>query len=378
MASRRVRLIRRIAVLAAFVTVVYGGVLGLHVFGMKAYLKAMAAHSRPAVTVSTATAKSVTWDDTLSAVASLRAAQGTTLTAQTAGTVTGLHFHSGERVKEGTLLVQLNDNVQQATLAADQARLVNAQQELARQRRLYSRQATSQSQLQSAEAAYREARAAIAADQAALANLQIRAPFSGRLGIRQVSLGQYVSPGTGVVDIHQWNPMLVDFQVPQEDVSRVEAGEAVTLTVQGISGRSFRGTITSLASSLDSGTRNLAVQATVPNPDAALRPGMYGEVDVDLGTSRGVVAVPRTAVTYNTYGEYVYVVQNNGKGPVAKERIVQTGDSRRGMVSITKGVKAGDEVVIAGQVKLYPGARVKVVASPETVARPGTNGGSGG
>ncbi|HYW02991.1 MAG TPA: efflux RND transporter periplasmic adaptor subunit [Gammaproteobacteria bacterium] len=371
MATQRTRLIRRIVMLVLFVVVVYGGVIGFHAFMMHKVQQAMAAKGPPTVTVSTAKAKTATWADRLTAVASLKAVQGTTLTAQTAGTVTGLHFHSGEKVNKGQLLVQLNDNVERAKLQADQARLVNARQELKRQRNLYRRKATSQSQLQSAEAAYSEAEAAIAGDKAALANLQVRAPFDGRLGIRQVSLGQYVSPGTGVVDIHQWNPMHVDFQVPQKDVSRIEKGDAVTLTVDALKDKTFKGKITSLASSLDSGTRNLSAQATVPNPKTVLRPGMYGEVEIDLGSSRKVVTVPRTAIAYNTYGDYVYVVVKGKQGPTAKERIVHTGEIRNGRVAITKGVKAGDEVVIAGQVKLRPGARVKVVASPKAVTHPG-------
>lgn len=372
MASQKMRLTRRLVILVLFVAVVYGGVIGFHTVTQHLFLKAMAAKGAPVVAVSTAPAKRQTWPEELSAVASLKAVQGTTLTAQSAGTVTGLHFHSGDQAKAGTLLVQLNNNVERARLRADEAKLVNARQEVKRQRNLFHRKATSQSQLQSAEAAYSEAQAAVQGDHAALDNLQVRAPFNGHLGIRQVSLGQYVSPGTSVVEIHQWNPMLVDFQVPQRQVGQIANGDALALTVDGLPGQTFRGHITSLASSLDSGTRNLAVQASVPNPKAVLRPGMYGEVRIRLGGSRTVVAVPRTAVTYNTYGKYVYVVEKTAKGLVAKERIISTGPIHHNMVAITKGVKPGDRVVIAGQVKLYPGAHVKIVPSPKAITQPGS------
>ncbi|MGA7802122.1 MAG: efflux RND transporter periplasmic adaptor subunit [Gammaproteobacteria bacterium] len=360
MASRKTRLIRRIVFMSLFVAVVYGGPIGFNRYIGAIIRKAMASAPPPVVSVSTAKAQNRTWHEELHAVSSLKAVQGTTLTTQTAGTVIGLHFHSGEDVKAGTLLVQLNDNVARAQLVADKAKLLNAHQQLQRQRKLYARQATSQSQLQEAEAAFAEAEAAVQADQAALTNLQVRAPFDGHLGIRQVSLGQYVSPGTSVVDIHQWKPLLVDFQVPQRDLARIAVGDAVGLTVAGMKDRTFEGRITSLGSSLDNGTRSLGVEATVPNADNRLRPGMFGEVTVKLAAENKVVAVPQTAISYSTYGEYVYVITHTDKGVIAQQRVVRTGSRRNDMVAVTHGVKPGEEVVTAGQVNLYSGAHVKI------------------
>lgn len=371
MASRKTRLIRRIVLMLLFVGIVYGGAIGFNRFVGSMIRKAMASAPPPTVSVSIAKAETHTWHEQLHAVASLKAVQGTTLTTQTAGTVIGLHFHSGEDVKAGTLLVQLNDNVARAQLAADKAKLLNARQQLQRQRKLYARQATSQSQLQSAEAAFGEAQAAVQADEAALTNLQVRAPFTGHLGIRQVSLGQYVSPGTSVVDIHQWKPLLVEFQIPQRDQARIAVGDDVHLTVTGIEGHDFQGKITSLGSSLNNGTRSLGVQATVPNADSLLRPGMFGEVTVQLAAQNKVVAVPQTAISYSTYGEYVYVIKHSKNGTVAEQRVVQTGSRRNELVAVSEGLKAGEEVVTAGQVNLYSGAHVKIKPPSKALSEAG-------
>ncbi len=360
MASPKAHFKRRVVIMVLFIAVVYGGVIGFNRFIGAMIHKAMAAAPAPMISVTTSKAQNLTWAERLQAVASLKAVQGTMLTAQTAGMVTGIHFKSGDAVKAGTLLVQLNDNVAQAQLASDRAKLLNAKQELTRQRSLFPQKLTSQSQLQAAEATYDEATAAVAADQAALANLQVRAPFDGHLGIRQVSLGQYVSPGAGAVDIQQWDPLLVDFQIPQRDLARVAVGDGVALSVSGQPSHSFAGTITALGSAFDSTTRNLSIEASVPNADGLLRPGMFGDVTISLMATNQVVAVPQTAIAYSTYGEYVYVVKQTDKGTIAEERIVQTGANRDNLIAVVKGLKAGDEVVTEGQVNLYPGAHIKI------------------
>lgn len=360
MASPKAHLTRRLVILGLFIAVVYGGVIGFNRFIGAMIHKAMASAPAPVINVTTAKAENRTWAEQLQVVASLKAVQGTMLTAQSAGTVTAIHFKSGDEVKAGTLLVQLNDNMARAQLVADQAKLLNAKQELTRQRSLFPQKLTSQSQLQSAEATFNEASAAVVADQAALANLQVRAPFDGHLGIRQVSLGQYVSPGTGVIDIQQWDPLLVDFQIPQRDLARLATGDHIALSVTGLPDKTFEGTITALGSAFDSTTRNLSVQATLPNSDGALRPGMFGGVTIRLAATNTVIAVPQTAIAYSTYGEYVYVVQQTDKGTVAEERIVQTGANRDNLIAVTSGLKVGDEVVTEGQVNLYPGAHIKI------------------
>lgn len=372
MASRTMRLARRTILMLIFVVVVYGGVIGTHMIMARKILAAMAAAPPPTVNVSVAQAKRETWPNLLQAVASLKANQGTTLTSESSGSITGLHFSSGQMVNKGQLLVQINDNVARAQLDADQAKLVNARQQVQRQRKLFAHQATSQANLQAAEAAYSEAQAAVQADRATLANLQVRAPFSGHLGIRQVSLGQYVSPGTGVVNLQQWSPLSVDFSLPQSDLPKLAVGNSVKLTVNGLSGKTVTGHITALGSSVDSNTRTIAVEAKVDNAKNTLRPGMFGQVTIRLASSSHVIAVPATAITYNTYGKYVYVIKDTSKGKVAEEHNVQTGQTYQGRVAITRGIKPGDTVVIAGQVNLYSGAHVNIVPAPKAISAPAT------
>lgn len=365
MASRKTRLARRILFMCLFIALIYGGVIGFNRFIGGKILAAMASMPAPTVSVSVTRAQTRTWPDELEAVGSLSAEQGTTLTAESSGTVTALHFESGQTVKQGQLLVQLNDNTARAQLIADQARQLNAKQAIERQRRLFKRKATSEAALQDAEAAYAEAQAAVQVDRARLANLQVRAPFDGHLGLRRVSLGQYVSPGTSVVDIQQWNPLRVDFDLPQRDLSRIAQDDAISLVVSGLPGQVFSGRVTAFGSTVNTQTRTLTAQALIQNENARLRPGMFGEVTIRLAKQLNVVTLPRMALTYNTYGEYVYVIEDTPKGKVAQQRTVKVGVSRGDEVAILQGIKAGETVVIAGQINLYPGARVKVVAPPQ-------------
>lgn len=371
MASRKKRLALRIVIMFAFIAVVYGGVIGLNRYMGAKILAAIAAMPPPKVSVSVAKATAQTWANELQATADLQAEQGTMLTAESSGTVTGLYFKSGETVKKGQLLVQLNDNVARAKLAFDQAKLLNAKQEVERQRKLYKRKVSSLADLQSAEANYREAQANVQAARATLANLQVRAPFDGHLGIRKVSLGQYVSPGTNVVDIQQWNPLRVAFNLPQRDLDKITRGDTIALNVDGLGTRRFAGKITALDSSVASDTRTLAIQAKVDNPKDILRPGMFGQVTIKLAQSQRVIAVPSIAIVYNTYGQYVYVLKDEKGVQVAEQRVVKTGTTHNGLTAITRGVKAGETVVIAGQVNLYPGAHVKVVPAPKGLTATG-------
>jgi membrane fusion protein (multidrug efflux system) len=312
-----------------------------------------------------ARAQTQRWPEQIDAVANLQSIQGTHLTAQTAGIVTQVLFHSGDAVKQGQLLVQLNDNTTKAQLAKDQAALDNARIQLHRQRRLLAKKATSQESEQSAEATFREAQAAVQDDQAQLDNLQIRAPFDGHLGLRAVSPGQYVAAGTGVVDLQQWDPLRVVFDAPQQDLPRLKLGDPVQLSVTGYPGRRFSGRLSAIGAAVDTNTRSVRVEARIDNSDQLLRPGMFGEVQVQLADNRQVVAVPRTAIAYNTYGEYLYVVEK-GKhgGEVAQHRLVHVGVEHGNLVQIKDGVQPGEQVVVSGQVKLYPNAPVAVVQDP--------------
>lgn len=370
MSSPKSRLIRRLLVVLSLVIVVYGGVIGFSRYMGAKFLSAMATTPRPPVSVSVARAKTVMWPQTLSAVASLKSIQGAALSPQSAGTVTGLFFDSGDRVRKGQLLLQINDNVARAQLASAQARFTNAKQARDRQQDLIKRHAVSEASLDDAVANFRKAQAAVQQAQAVLTDLQLRAPFDGHMGIRDVALGQYVAPGTTVAKIEQWNPLRVIFSLPQREIMRVKIGNKVHLRVNGLGKKGFDGKVSAIDASVDSRTRDIRIEARIDNSDERLRSGMYGVAEIILKQGRQTLAVPQTAITFKSYGAYLYVIKQQQGGDVAMARSVQTGRHHQGYVAITHGVKAGEQVVIAGQVKLHNGARIRIVPAPDELLHP--------
>lgn len=364
-------LIRRLVMLGLFLVVLFGGIFGWRAFVTMKARAAMAAAPPRKVTVSVAPVRQRMWAGRIRATASLKAVQGTMLSPQLGGMVTRINFHSGEEVKSGQLLVQINDSTQRAQLQNDQAALKLAKIKLGEQKRLYKSHNTSKLSLESAQSAYEQASAAVSSDRATLAKLQVHAPFSGHLGLRQVSLGQYVTTSTPVVDLQQWNPIYADFQVPQQDLAVLSTGDRVSLVLPGDHDEHFVGEIDAIGAQVQSGTRNVQVQATFANAHFKLRPGMYGEVSFQVGKKHRVLTVPDSAITYNTYGEYVYVIRKQKRGLVAKEQTVKTGSTRNGVTVVTQGLKPDESVVTAGQVKLHPGALV-VTHSKGSGSRTGT------
>lgn len=340
---------------------VFGAIFGGKSLANHRAAVAAAHQSYPPATVSTAVAREAPWSPELDAVGSLEAVAGTEITAQIAGDVTRIAFQSGTAVKQGQLLVQLDDSTQLAQLHADQSKLQLARTVLARTQKLYAAHAASQSDLQTAEANDGTARAAVEGDQATLHKLHIVAPFGGKVGIRQVSLGQYVSPGTTIVDLQSYDPLLLDFSIPQSNLTDVAPGREVAFAIGAYPGKSFTGRVTAIGAQVDPGTRNVDVQATLANAKHLLRPGMFGNVTLSTGTRHRGIVVPNTAITYSTVGDSVYVVKSAGAhAAVAHQQIVQVGQERGGLALIAAGLAAGDVVVTAGQNKLHDGAPVRV------------------
>jgi membrane fusion protein (multidrug efflux system) len=348
------------------------------IFRFKAFVNSKIAYAishlpPPVVTVSSAKVSNVKWEHTISAVASLNAVQGVNVTAQIAGNVTGIYFHSGEKITAGQRLVQVDNSTQLAQLRADEANESLAEINVNRTRKLIAHQAASQSQLDTYVATLANIKAVVGQDKATLAKLDITAPFSGYLGIRQVSLGQYLSPGTAVVTINKWNPIYADFNIPQNEFSELKVGRRVSLSVDAYPHHVFKGKIEAISSNVDTNSRTIQVQAEFKNRHLLLRPGMFGEVTVHTGKVNSYVAVPDTAVTYNTYGDYVYLIISKPAGAAAAdapknakyEKIVKqvpvvVGSQRDHMVAVLSGLKPGQTVVTAGQIKLHPGAVVKI------------------
>ncbi len=352
------------AIVVVCLAILFGAIFGFKAFVNRMMHKAMSHAPAPVFSVNAAKAAEQAWHPEYQAVASLSAVKGTAISTQIAGNVTAIHFHSGEEVPAGALLAQIDNTNELAQLATDQANLHLATINLRRTRRLMATRAASQSQLDSAQAAFSADQALVQNDHATLHKLAIRAPFSGHLGIRKVSLGQYLIPGTEIVDLQAWNPLHVDFTLPQSDLAQLHAGTPVQFTSNATGSQVFHGTITALGSAVSTSTRQVQVQATLSNPHNILRPGMFGGAVVVQHAVEHVVTVPVSAISYNTYGDYVYVVHSekrNGRTlQLATQRIVRPGDSRNGQVAILSGLKAGETVVTEGQVKLSNNRQVRI------------------
>ncbi len=344
--------------------IVFGGIFGFKAFVNKKISEAMAHLPKPVVTVSATAAKIELWHPRLQAVASLAAVQGVDITPQIAGNVTAIHFHSGQYIRAGTVLVQIDDSNQLAQLASDEAQLRLAQTNLHRTRELIVTKAASQSQLDSAVATYQSSEATLKDIHATLNKLAIRAPFSGYLGIRQVNIGQYLTPGTKIVDLQSWDPLHANFTLPQSELQDIHVDTPVQMETDALPGQLFGGKVTALGASVNDTTRQIDVQATIANPKSVLRPGLFGELTVVRDVEEKVLTVPVSALSYNTFGDYVYVIEKNTQGgktvEVARQQVIKPGKERNGQVSIVSGLKAGDMVITAGQVKLVDGSLVKI------------------
>lgn len=341
------------------------------IVGIKVLLVMRMIHSMPQpgpVTVSTVKAAEQPWQPALNAVGTLRAANGADLAAEVAGLVTDVNLKSGQEVKKGQLLVQLRDGDEVAQLQQLQANAELSKITLERARKQLAAQAISQADFDTAQADTKARLAAVAQQQVVIAKKQLRAPFDGRAGIITISPGDYLAAGTTVVTVQQLDPLYVDFNVPQGELGRLKVGQPVTLSLDAYAGRSFGGKLSAINPKVDASTRNVQVEATVPNHDQTLTPGMFAKVSVDVGQQRTQLTLPQAAIVYNPYGDTVYVVQpskgKDAKGkpnpPTVKQAFVTTGDSRGDQVAILKGISAGTEVVTSGQMKLKNDAPITV------------------
>lgn len=353
-----------------------GGVGYFHFVVKPEMIKAaLSGNIPPPTTVSAAPAKSETWPPLLPAIGTFRAVQGIEIAPEVDGIVTALHFDSGEETETGALLVELDDLVERSDLKAAEAELKKTSLDLARQEELLARGNTSQASFDAALLQRDTAAASVARIKAVIDQKRIVAPFAGRLGIRMVSLGQYVTAGQNLVALEQLDPIFVDFPTPEQNIDRVRIGQTVRIKVDAFPDRVFEGKVTSLDAKVNQETRTILVRGEVPNGDRALLPGMFADVTVVAGAARDVVTVPRTAISYSLYGDSVFVVTGEpagrgatatpedgraGAGQVVERRFVRLGETRDDRVVISEGLDAGELVVTSGQIKLRPGAPVVV------------------
>jgi membrane fusion protein (multidrug efflux system) len=320
----------------------------------------------PHPTVSAIKVEFKDWQPQLEAVGSLRAAKGVDITGELAGIVEEIHFNSGSDVKEGDLLVRLRVEDDIAKLASLEAAAKLAEINYARDKKQIKVQAISQASVDTDAAQLTSARAQAAEQKAVVDKKIIRAPFTGHLGIRNIDVGQYLNPGTAIVTLQQLNPVYLDFYLPQQALAQVQAGQKIQAHSDTYPGRTFEGTITAINPKVDTNTRNIQIRAEIPNPDHALLPGMYATASISAGTVTHTLTLPQTAITYNPYGNTVFLLEDKGKDDkgapqlAAQQTFVTIGETRGDQVQIIKGVKEGDLVVTSGQIKLQNGTQVVV------------------
>ena len=324
-----------------------------------------AAFQPPPEAVTTIVAHEEEWPATLSAIGTVVAVHGVTVSADLPGIVSGIDFDSGRTVREGDLLVQLDTSQERAQLAAAEAQRDLAALHFERMRGLLAKGVTSQSEYDQAEAASKQAEARVGEIRATIERKTIRAPFAGILGIRQVNLGQYLSAGDPVVPLQTLQPIYVNFAVPQQDVGALAVDAEVRLTVEGDGGLEHRGRVSAINSVVDEATRNVQVQATFDNTDKSLRPGMFVEVQVVLGPGTPVVALPASSIQYAPYGNTVFLVEDvqgpDGRSYLGvRQEFVKLGSARGDQVAVLSGVRPGEQVVTSGVFKLRNGAAVQI------------------
>ncbi|MGH8850677.1 MAG: efflux RND transporter periplasmic adaptor subunit [Casimicrobiaceae bacterium] len=358
---------KRMLLMLLGIGLLVGGVVGYKVYGFKKYQKQMASAPIPSTTVTATKVDYQQWQPQTTAVGTLRAIRGVDVTTEVAGLVRSIHFKSGDEVKTGQLLAQLNADSDLASLHSLEAAADLANTVYERDKELLAAEVLSKAQVDTDAGDLKSKRAQVAQQLALVQKKTIRAPFAGKLGISTVNPGQYMNPADKLVTLQTIDPIYVDFNVPQQQLQQLSVGQKLTLTTDAAPGQTFVGKINAISPKIDLATRNVMIEATIPNAKRELLPGMFASVKVNSGTENRYLTLPQTALTFNPYGDTVFVVKptdkKDEKGNVAlnvQQVFVTTGPTRGDQVAILKGLEAGAEVVTSGQVKLKNGSRVVV------------------
>jgi membrane fusion protein (multidrug efflux system) len=337
-------------------------------------IAAGAAYAPPPEAVTTVVAQQEHWPGTLNIIGTVEAVHGVTVSADLAGIVDRIAFESGQAVREGTVLVELDTRQEHAQLASLEAQRDLAKINYGRMDGLVKAGVISRMEYDQATAQQKATEANVAEIKAAIARKTIRAPFSGVLGIRKVNLGQYMAAGGAIVPLQSLNPIYVNFGVPQQIAGQIHVGRNLRVTTEDVAGHVFTGRVTAIDSVVDQATRNIQVQATLANPDGKLRPGMFVQVEAVTGASRPVITLPASAISYAPYGDSVFVVTDlkDPKGNTyrgVRQQFVKVDGTRGDQVAVVSGLNAGDEVVSSGVFKLRNGVHVQV----NNKVQPGNN-----
>ncbi|MEX1666362.1 efflux RND transporter periplasmic adaptor subunit [Zhongshania arctica] len=359
---------RRMLIMLSLSAVLFGGVFGMKWFGNQKMNEFLNAMPTPAVTVASTKAEAMIWENRLESVGSLVAVNGADLTAEVDGVVTAIYFDSGDIVKRGELLLSMASASEQGELKRLEAQAELTELNRKRSQQLFDRKTISKAEYDTAVAETNVALAAVQAQQGRLEQKSVKAPFDGKLGLRRVNVGQYLGVGVAIVTLQKLDPIDVDFSMPERYLSILEAGLKVSITVDAYGDEVYDGIVLAVEPKVDPQTRNVDVRARLANPDGHLKPGLFASVVIRLPSSDAVVVIPHSAVNYTSYGDSVFVVQNNPDAPPPPEgpnpamgaytdleviqRFVTLGETRGDYIAVKKGLNAGDELASTGLLKL--------------------------
>ncbi|MCX0431973.1 efflux RND transporter periplasmic adaptor subunit [Aeromonas veronii] len=358
------------AIMLLIAIALFGSVIGFNLFKQKMIAQYMANRPEPEFPVTAMVTKAQDWVPTIEAIGFIEPNQGVTLSTELAGTIDAITFESGKPVKAEQLLLSLDSTVERANLRASQAKLPAAKAKFDRFQNLYKTSSISKEQLDEAEAAYRSLEADIESLKATIARREVRAPFSGVVGLRNVFLGQYLQPGTDIVRLEDTSVMRLRFTVPQTDISKIKLGQTIKINVDAYPQTQFDGHITAIEPAVNFQSGLIQVQADIPNNDGQLRSGMFARASIILPTVKDQIVIPQTAISFTLYGQNVYVLKegeetdkegNKVKVLRAKQVVVKAGERRGNDVHVLSGIQAGDQIVLSGQVRLSNDTKVHVV-----------------
>ncbi len=357
---------KRMVIVIIALVIVFGGVFAFDVIRNVLFRHYVSNFVPPPITISSESAISQSWQPILTSVGSLTAINSVNVSSQVAGMVIAIRFKSGDQVAQGQSLVQLDDSTDIQDLKNNQAQLNLNAINFKRQAELYRRKAVAKSDYDQALAQLNQSEAMVNRSLVVISQKNVRAPFSGKIGIRQVNLGQYVNAGDAMVSMQSQDPLFVDFSLPEKYLKNLSVGQKISITVDAYPGEQFDGVITATNSLVTEDTRNISIRGMIPNKDNRLYPGSFANVTIYLPQRQSVVTVSQTAVTYSLYGDTVFVIKEEGKDkkgqPILRvhQRFVKIGDMRDHKIVIEDGVAAGDVVVTSGQNKLQEGAQVVI------------------
>ena len=365
------------AIMLIFSTVLFGSVFGFYQFKQTMIADFLANMPSPTMPVTAIEVSSSDWTPEIPAIGVVEPFQGVTLSSSEAGLVNKILFKSGEKVTKDQLLVELDLEVEKANLQASNSRLPAVKKDWQRKQQLYKKNSISKGDLDNAEAEYFSLIGQIKGLKAIIDRREIRAPFDGVVGLREINLGQYLQPGDKIVRLENMEVMLIRFIIPQKYISKIQLGMAITVDTDSYSDRLFIGSISAIEPVVDYNSGVVQVQASIPNSQGLLRSGMYGKVRIALPTLKEQLVIPQNAISFTLYGQSLYKInqipakEGNEAYLEAQQVTVEVAERRGETARVVKGIKAGDQIVTSGQIRLQNGARVRLVED-DTLALPDT------